>query len=48
MWVMWNLVLVSLEKVLVSVQDRLTVCAIHTTGSKSFWTHTMALLGDLG
>jgi hypothetical protein len=32
--VMWNLVLVYLEIVLVSVQDRCTACAVHTTGSK--------------
>jgi hypothetical protein len=31
-WVMSNLVLVHLEIVLVSVQDRCTVCAKHTTG----------------
>ena len=29
---MWNLVLVCLETVLVSVQDRCTVCAKHTIG----------------
>jgi hypothetical protein len=34
MWVMWNLVSVYLEIVLVLVQDRCTVCAKHTTGSK--------------
>jgi hypothetical protein len=34
MWVMWNLVLVHLEIVLVSVQDRCTVCAKHTVGSE--------------
>jgi hypothetical protein len=33
-WVMSNLVLVHLEIVLVSVQDRCTVCAKHTVGSK--------------
>jgi hypothetical protein len=33
-WVMWNLVLVHLEIVLVSVQDRCTVCAKHTVGSE--------------
>jgi hypothetical protein len=33
MWVMWNLVLVYLETVLVSVQDRCTVCVKYTTGS---------------
>jgi hypothetical protein len=31
-WVMSNLVLVYLEIVLVSVQDRCTVCAKHTVG----------------
>jgi hypothetical protein len=30
---MWNLILVYLEIVLVSVQDRCTVCAKHTVGS---------------
>ena len=33
-WVMWNLVLVYLEKVLASVQDGWTVCAKHTVGSE--------------
>jgi hypothetical protein len=45
-WVMWNLVLVRLETVFVLVQYRCTVCAEHTIGSKSFWTHPMILLGD--
>jgi hypothetical protein len=31
-WVTWNLVSVHMEKVLVSVQDRRTVCAKHTIG----------------
>jgi hypothetical protein len=48
MWVMWNLVLVYLEIVLVSVQDRCTVCAEHTIDSEIVWTHTMELLRDLG
>jgi hypothetical protein len=30
---MWNLISVNLEIVLVSVQDRCTVCAKHTTTS---------------
>ena len=34
-WVMLNLVLIRLETVLVSVQDRCTVCAKHTIGSFS-------------
>jgi hypothetical protein len=35
MWVMWNLASVYLETVLVSVQDRCTVCAIRTIGFKT-------------
>ena len=31
-WVMWNLVLIRLDMVLVSVQDRCTVCAKHSIG----------------
>jgi hypothetical protein len=34
MWVMWNLILDRLETVLVSVQDRCTVCAKRTIGSE--------------
>ena len=33
-WVMWNLTSFSLEIVLVSVQDRCTVCAKRTIGSE--------------
>jgi hypothetical protein len=33
-WVMWNLVLVHLEILYVSVQDRGMVCAKHLIGSK--------------
>jgi hypothetical protein len=43
---MWNLILVRLEIVLVSVQVRCTVCAKGTIGSESFWTPSMVLLGD--
>jgi hypothetical protein len=32
MWAMWNLILVRLETVFVSVQDRCTVCTEHTIG----------------
>jgi hypothetical protein len=46
MWVMWNLVSVRLEIVLVSVQDRCTVCAKRTIDSKKFGTHPMVLLVD--
>jgi hypothetical protein len=34
MYVKWKLVLVRLEIVLVSVQDRCMVCAEHTSGMK--------------
>ena len=44
--VMSNHVLVHLDKVLVSVQDRCMVCAKHTMAHKSFRTHPMVLLGD--
>ena len=43
---MWNLVLLHFETVLVSVQDRCTVCAKRTIGSEMFWTHLVVLLGD--
>ena len=33
-WVMWNLISICLEKVLVLVQDRCTVCDKRTLGSK--------------
>jgi hypothetical protein len=33
-WVMWNLILVRLEIVLASVQDRSTVCAKRIIGSE--------------
>jgi hypothetical protein len=33
-WAVWNLVLVHLETVFVSVQDRCTVCTKHTIGIK--------------
>jgi hypothetical protein len=35
MWAVWNLVLVRLEKVLVSVQDMCMVCTECTIGSES-------------
>jgi hypothetical protein len=46
MWVMSNLVLVRLETVLVSVQDRCMVCIKRTIGSGIVWIHSMVLLGD--
>jgi hypothetical protein len=46
MWVMWNLILVYLKTVLVSVQDSCKVAANIPYAQKSFWTHPMVLLGD--
>ena len=44
-WVMWNLVSIRLEIVIVLVQDRCTVCARCTIGSKMFQTQPALLLG---
>jgi hypothetical protein len=44
---MWNLILVCLDMVLVSVQGWCMVCAKSTIGQKSFWTHPMVLHGDV-
>jgi hypothetical protein len=43
---MWNLGLVRLETVLVSVQDRCTVWAKRTIGSKIVLDAPIVLLGD--
>ena len=48
MWVLSNLVLVRLETVLVSVQDRCMVCAKNTIGSKIILEEQVKLLGDVG
>ena len=45
-WVTSNLVSIRLEMVLVSVQDRCSVCAKHTMAQKLFWMHPMVLIGD--
>jgi hypothetical protein len=46
-WIMWNLILVRLETVLVSLQDRCMVLRqTYHRHRKSFWTHLMALLGS--
>ena len=45
-WVMWNLTSFSLEIMLVSVQDRCTVCAKHTIGLDIVFNAPMVLLGD--
>ena len=46
MWILWNLVSLRLETVLVSVQDRCTVCAKRTIGLEIIWIDSMTLLGD--
>jgi hypothetical protein len=46
MWVIWNLVSIHSETVLVSVQNRCTVCAKRPLAQKSFRTHLVVLLGD--
>ena len=45
-WVLWNLVLDCLEIVLVSVQDRCTVCTKHTIGLDIAFNAPMVILGD--
>ena len=42
----WKLVLVHLEMVLVSLQDRCTVCAKRTIGLETVLDAPMVLLGD--
>ena len=43
---LWNLVSVRLEIVLVSVQDRCTVCAKRTIGLDIVFSTSMVLLGE--
>ena len=43
---LWNLVLVRLEIVLLSVRDRCTVCAKRTIGLDIVFNTLMVLLGD--
>ena len=45
-WVLWNLVSDLLEIVLVSMEDRCTVCAKRTIGSYIIFNVPMVLLGD--
>jgi hypothetical protein len=45
--VKWKLVSVRLEIVLISAQDRCTVCANFTTGMKPFWAQPKVHLGDV-
>jgi hypothetical protein len=48
MWVKWKLVEVCLEIVLISVQDRCTVCAECTTNMEIILGTPLVLLGDMG
>ena len=45
-WVLWNPVSDRLEILLVSVQDRCTVCSKRTIGSDIVFNASMVLLGD--
>ena len=45
-WVLWNPISNRLEIVLVSVEDRCTVCAKRTIGLDIDFNAPMALLGD--
>jgi hypothetical protein len=45
-WDMWNVVLVHLKTLLVSVQDGCTICAKRSIGSEIVLDATMILLGD--
>ena len=45
-WVLWNLVSDRLEIVLVSVEDRCTVCTKRCIGSDIIFNAPMLLLGD--
>ena len=48
MWELWSLDSVCLGTVLVSVQDRCTVCAKHTIGSETVLDAPDGTLGDTG
>jgi hypothetical protein len=48
MYVKWKLVSVNLEIVLVSTQDRCTVCTERTIGSEIILKHPMVLVGYVG
>jgi hypothetical protein len=45
--VKWNLILIYLESMVVSVQDRCTVCAKRTIGTEIVLDNPMVLLGDV-
>ena len=44
----WKLGSVHLEKVLILTKDRCTVSSNILLAQKSFWTHPMELVGDVG
>jgi hypothetical protein len=44
-WVLWNLILVTMETVFVSEQDRCRVAPNVPYAQKSFWTRPIVLLG---
>ena len=44
----WKLVLAHLDVVRILTQDRCMVCANIPYAQKTFWTHAMELLGDMG
>ena len=47
-WVKWILISVYFEIVLVSTQNRSTICAERTIGSEISLVHLIVLLGDVG
>jgi hypothetical protein len=47
-WVKWKLVSIHLEIVLISAQDRGTVCTNVPWAWRSFWAHPKVLIGDVG
>jgi hypothetical protein len=46
--VKWKLFSVRLETMLISAQDRCTVCADVPYACKLLWAHPIELLGDVG
>jgi hypothetical protein len=44
----WKFISFHSDIMLIFMQYRCMVCAEHTIGRKSFWTHLMELLGDKG
>ena len=44
----WKLVSVRLEILLIFKQDKCMFCAEPSKAQKSFWTHPMKLVGDVG